>query len=643
VPVGIIQFEEFALDCDRYELLRAGQAIKLEKLPMELLILLVEKSGHLVTRQQIIERLWGADVFLDTEHGINTAVRKLRTVLGDNPEQSRFIQTVTGKGYRFVALTSVVSSDEANDNSHQAAVSTVAVAVGRAAAPDAIFHAESPVPISTSAHRRHTPLWVAAFCLVIGIATLWIWRFRSSHHRPPGENPAHRIRSLAVLPLENLSGDSGQDYFAEGMTDELITMLAKQPGLRVVSRTSSMQYKNAASPLPEIARQLGVDGILEGSIGRSGNRVHVNVQLVHAPSDTHLWAESYDRDLSDVGALESDLATTIARQVGTTVSASPTPQRRIRPEAHDAYLWGRYEWFGVNSEKSGEFFQKAIDLQPDYAAAWSGLADSLSLQAVDGDVLPEKIATRAEAAARRALELDDQLGDAHKSIAAIHLFLRWDFRQADRESARAVELEPGDSEAHHLRSYVLEVLDRKDEALQEQKKATELDPLLRPWSMGALLIRLHQFDAAVDELRSRAEAQPNRPMLRYTLWSAYRLKGMDKESAEQWEKLMTLNGDQAQAETARRVFAKRGMKALNEWRLQQAKTEVSKHYVSPYILSFSYARLRMKEETLHCLEQAFQERAPSMVFLQDEPDFDFLHSEPRYQAVVSKMGLPSVQ
>ncbi len=283
-----------------------------------------------------------------------------------------------------------------------------------------------------------------------------------------------------MLPLENLSGDPAQDYFADGMTDELITILAKNSGLRVISRTSAMQYKKAHRPLPDIARELGVDGILEGSVGRFGGRVHVNVQLVHAPSDTHVWAESYDRDLSDVSALQNELARTIARQVGLTVSVSASPQRRISPEAHDAYLLGRYYWFAEDYKKSGQYFQKAIDLQPDYAAAWSGLADYYGAIAVTGQARPEAVMPQAEEAARRAVALDDSLPEAHNSLAAIYLFYRWDWERAERESARTVELNPNFAEGHHLRGYVLQTLNRTDEALQEQKKAMELDPFARP-------------------------------------------------------------------------------------------------------------------------------------------------------------------
>ncbi len=641
MPSGRIQFEDFTLDCNRYELLRAGQSIKLEKLPMELLILLVERDGHLVTRQEIIERLWGQDVFLDTEHGINTAVFKLRTILGDNADKSRFIQTVTGKGYRFVALKSVTSAERDTAGNQQAPAADSSSSIAIATAEQTADSAPREL-VAQPTPRSRWKLWAVVSCVIVAALgiVLWILHLRTLRSRANDQAIGSRIHSLAVLPLQNLSGDSGQEYFADGMTDELITMLARNTGLRVISRTSAMQFKNARLPLPEVARQLGVDGILEGSVGRSGDRVHVNVQLVYAPTDTHVWAESYDRDLGDLGDLESQLAVTIAEQVGLTVSKTSSPPKQIKPEAHDAYLWGRYYWFGY-SAKSGQYFQKAIDLQPDYAAAWSGLADSLTVQAVEGMVLPAQVIGRAEFAARKALELDPQLGDAHNSMAATQLFGDWDYAAADRESARAIELDPRNSESHHLRSYVLEALNRKDEALQEQKLANDLDPRLRPMAMAYLLIRLHRFDDAIQDARARLEAEPDEPSVLDALAQAYRLKGMDQQSAEEWAKCLAAMGMESDADASRRAFAGGGMNGLLEWQLAQDIKSASKSYSSPLDLAKDYARLKRKEDTLRCLEEAYQQRVASMIFLRGEPDFDFVHSEPRYQAIVKAMRLPT--
>jgi TolB-like protein len=482
--------------------------------------------------------------------------------------------------------------------------------------------------------------FLAISALVLLAAALVGFNVRGWRDQLIARPNSQRIHALAVLPLENLSGDPTQEYFADGMTDELITMMAKNAELRVISRTSIMQYKKAHRPLPDIAREFGVDGILEGSVGRSGNQVHINAQLIYAPTDTHLWAESYDRSLSDVSSLQTELAQTIARQVGLKVSASTKPEKRINPDAHDAYLLGRYYWFACDYEKSRTYFQKAIDLQPDYAAAWSGAADSYTGSAADGNYPPEKVMPQAEGAAKKALELDDSLAEAHNTVAAIDLFYRWDWSAADKESARAIQLNPGLAEGHHLRSYVLRPLNRMDEASQEQKKAVELNPFAMPTGSGYALLRMGQFDAAVNEGRLRAEAQPNNSDVHNLLADAYLDNGMEKEGEQELEQTLRLSGGQKLADEYHRAYARSGMQAVWECSLNDLKQRAVKQYVSPLEFADIYGWLRRKEETLHYIELAYEERVPFLVFIQSDPILVFLHSEPRYRAIVNKMGLP---
>lgn len=638
VPARLFEFDRFSLDCDRYELLRSGRPLKLEKIPMELLILLLEKEGRLVTRDEIVDRLWGKDVFLDTEHGINTAIRKIRNVLRDDPERPRFVQTVTGRGYRFVAPIKLIPQERGNGSYKGAEL----------APPDAAQKQrdlQTPSAVPRSHHPVSDLARKAALVLVgaIGIAGILVGlNLRGVRQRWFARAGETRIHSLAVLPLENLSGDPAQEYFADGMTDELITMLARNSGLRVISRTSAMQYQKVHRPLPDIARELGVDSILEGSVSRTANRVHINVQLIFAPTDTHLWAESYDRDLSDVISLQSELAQTIARQVGVTASsASPKLEKRISPEAHDAYLMGRYYWFADDYEKSRQYFQKAIDQQPDYAAAWSGLADSYGGKAVSGETRPEDVMPQGDDAARKAVALDDSLPEAHNTMAAFYLVYRWDLQRAERESARALELNPGFAEGHHLRGYVLQALNRTDEAVQEQRKAIELDPFARPWELAYALMRARQFDAALTEARLRSQAQPDSASLREALAAAYWLKGREKEAAQEWEMSHQLAGDTKTARSIHLAFQRGGAKGVFEFQLSDdLQKKAAGKYVSPLELSDIYACLKRKEEALHYLEQSYRERAPWLVRIQSNPDYDFLHSDPRYQAIVKKMGLP---
>ena len=638
LPPGVAQFDEFELDCNRYQLFRAGRRIKLEKLPMELLILLLEKEGRLVTREEIVDRLWGKDVFLDTEHGINTAIRKIRTVLRDNPETPRFVQTVTGRGYRFVAPINLIAQERGNGNYN-----------GTELAPRDSTQTQIDLQIPSSVPRSHQRVsgvvGKAAMVLVgaIGIAAILVGlNVRGVRQRLFAHAGEPRIHSIAVLPLENLSGDPAQEYFADGMTDELITMLARNSGLRVISRTSAMQYRRVHRPLPDIARELGVDGILEGSVGHTANRVHINVQLIFAPTDTHVWAESYDRDLSDVISLQSELALIIARQVGVTASNSPRPEKRISPEAHDAYLLGRYYWFADDgTERSRQYFQNAINLKPDYAAAWSGLADSYLGAAASGKVRPADVLPQGDAAARKAVELEDSLAEAHNSMAAAYLIYRWDLQRAERESSRVVQLNPNFAEGHHLRGYVLQALNRTDEAIQEQRKAIELDPFARPWELAYAFMRARQYDAALKEARLRAQAQPDNASLHQALSAAYWFKGMEKEAAQELEISHQLASEKQTARSVHEAFRRGGMRAVFELQLSDdLKKKAAGQYVSPLEFSDIYACLKRRDEALYYLEQSYWERAPWLVRIQSNPDYDFVRSDPRYQAIVKKMGLP---
>jgi TolB-like protein/DNA-binding winged helix-turn-helix (wHTH) protein len=426
MAVEVFQFGEYKLDCNRFELCRAGYSLKLERKPMELLILLASRRGELVSREEIAERLWGQEVFVDTEHGTNTAIRKIRYALRDDPEQPRFVQTVMGKGYRFVGSAEALlpSTNDGNqklvepingefqngrpeNGDLQLGYSTPVK--GRVA--DASSQAKpftSPGPAAEREAVTSKPglrMWLGvagavAVALLALLATVVILRDRRA--------ALPQIRSLAVLPLDNLSGDREQDYFADGMTDELTTMLAKNSTLRVVSRTSAMQYKGAHRPLREIAQTLGVDGIVEGSVERTNDKVHMTLQLIHGQSDTHLWAESYDRNANDVVSLPDEAAMAIAKKTNSTV-AQPALARYVNPEAHDAYLHGRYLWFGGRNDEAEKYFQKAVALQPDYALAWSGVADYYLAGMVGGDTDPREARQPAEAAAQKAVELDDSL------------------------------------------------------------------------------------------------------------------------------------------------------------------------------------------------------------------------------------------
>jgi TolB-like protein/DNA-binding winged helix-turn-helix (wHTH) protein len=652
VAATVFEFDVFTLDCDRFELLRAGRSLKLERIPMELLILLARRNGHLVTRAEIAEHLWDKEVFVDTEHGINTAIRKIRQALRDDPEQSRFVQTVTGKGYRFIgSIVEVRSSVSADESQLLSAAHNrrIGDATAASASPDA-FPIQEPVadraelPSEREAQSSRKPrlqYWLAAAAVLALLVVVIGLGARGVRDRSLDRVAKPKISSLAVLPLDNLSGDPAQDYFADGMTDELTTMLAKNSTLRIVSRTSVMQYKGAHRPLPEIARALGVDGILEGSVSRNGDKVHMTIQLIAAPSDTHVWAESYDRNANDVVSLPRQAAQTIAKRLNSAV-LQPTSLRYVNPEAHDAYLRGRYIWYSGSNEEAGKYFRKATELQPDYALGWAGLAGYYGAGAIGGDLNPEDAIPQTEAAADKAIELDDSLPEAHLMLSGA-MFLKWDWARADQEIAHAIELNPSFAEAYHLRSKMDAALGRNEEAIESEKKAMELDPFQRPFAMGLAYFSVRQYDAAINDARQRLETQPEDASFHWILCESYRRKGELKEAAQEWEKIMLLLGDQGEgisAMTIRRAFEKGGYKAVLLQNVSYLKHKSATQYVSPVDIALQYAQLGRREETLALLEEGYRQRSPLLLWIQNDPAYDFLHGDERYRSIIKRIGLP---
>ena len=641
------RFAEFQLDCASFELRRRGRTqkterISLERIPMELLILLLERQGSVVTRQEIVDRLWGKDVFVDTEHGINTAIRKVRQALRDDPEQPRFILTISGKGYRFVAEKAedrklsggspgVGDLTDAESNSKEEAI---VPSVEEASGDPSVRTPPAPLP-SASRRRMFVIATLVLLLCAAGLVSVNAGGVRDRILRP---NRASQIHSIAVLPLSNLSGDSSQDYFADGMTDEIITALAKSHSLRVVSRTSAMRYKGVQRPVRDIARELGVDGVIEGSVSRSSNWVHMTVQLIYAPADSHVWAESYDRDLNQAYSLPEELSQTVAKEVKAATSPAPPP-RYISPEAHDAYLRGRFLWVAWDFPQAMTNFEKAVQLQPDYAAAWSWLSATYQLEAIDGSRPASEVGAQAESAARKALELNDSLPDAHWSMCGWYHFFAWDLTRADAECRRAIELNPSDGELHYMRHWVLMAMERQDEAAQEEKRAVELDPFARAWGLGNFYLGERQFDSAINELQAQSRFRPDDSGVHENLSWAYWLKGMYKESEQESEKLLQLQGRSDSASALRKAWERGGEKAVERWVAQDVKAQARERYVSPYLIAEAVSYTGDKDETVKYLNEAFGQHDPNLINIQNDAIFDFIHSDPRYQALVRKIGL----
>src|SRR5580658_343630 len=510
-PDGRIRFGVFEVDLRAGELHKHGLRIRLQEQPFQVLAILLERAGQVVTREELQKKLWPADTFVDFDHGLNKAVNKIRDALGDSAESPRFVETVARRGYRFLA--EVKGADDIAVRSSEFAPAQLAAS--HPPAPQTGDRAEF-VDAAAMPQRRLPPLaWkIWAFVLLAVIAAFAAWKIHSRNR------PTSAIHSLAVLPLESLSNDASQDYFADGMTDELISDLGQISALRVISRTSVMAYKHARKPLPQIARELNVDAIVEGTVLRSGEQVRITAQLIEASTDKHLWSQSYQGELKDTLALQNQVARAIAEQIR--INLNPQEQAALKsakvvnPEAYESYLKGRYFWNKRTPDSlkvALAYFNQAIDEDPTYAQAYSGLADTYALLGdwQYGVMTPKEALPKAKAAAIKALELDSTLSEAHNSLAFCFDAFDWDFAAAGKEFQRAIELNPGYATAHHWYAWHLSLLGRYDEAIEEMRKAKSLDPLslIINADLAELLVLAHSYDESMQQSRKTIEMDPN--------------------------------------------------------------------------------------------------------------------------------------
>ncbi len=494
MPSGIIQFDEFALDRDRFELLHSGRPLKLERIPMELLILLVAKSGSLVSRQEIIDCVWGPDVFLDTEHGINTAIRKIRNVLHDDPEQPRYLQTVTGKGYRFIAPTTTISPSSGNSipGSARSTSAKPEILSGEADRVSPEIGSRKPMSqievsqgLSRSSLSRSSMAAMMALIFALVLMFAFVLYFGLRERRPVPSSANHVM--LAVLPFENLSGTPNQDYFSDGLTEEIITQLGElsPDQLGVIARTTSMAYKHTSKSAQQIAKELNVDYILESSVRRDGDQVRITVQLIRTRDQVHVWANSYDRNISRSIAVQEEVAKAVAEQIRIKLSpaysdaASSGP---LDPEANEAYLRGRYfgNQFTVDGyRKAITYFQQALGRDHNFAEAYSGLADSYYFLVVTDAMSPQEGESKALIAGQQAVALGEGRAESHSALCSVMLGL-WDWPEAERECKRAVALDPSYSTEHRIYAALLTTLRRHDEAREQIAQAMRTDPLSLP-------------------------------------------------------------------------------------------------------------------------------------------------------------------
>jgi TolB-like protein/DNA-binding winged helix-turn-helix (wHTH) protein len=619
-----IRFSEYSLDLRIPELRRNGTVLRLQPQPAKLLAILASRAGEVVTRQELADQVWGSETYVDFEHGLNYAIQQIRSVLEDDPKDPHFVETIPKKGYRFVApLTN---------------------------RPDVVESGAAEIaPVTTESLHKPTSrsrYWYFGLgAIVLLAAGLVIAR---TYLRPRSVGTA-RIQSLAVLPLRNLSNDPTQEYFSDGMTDELITDLANSESLRVISHTSVERYKATKLSLPQIARELGeLDAVVEGTVLRSGDRVRITAQLIDGHSDQHLWAESYERDVRDVLALQSEVAQDIARQVSTKLS--PPQQERlwtargVSPEAHEAYLKGIFDASKLTPEglQSGiGHFDDAIRLDSQYAPAYAGKSEAYGWAAGLSILPSDDVLPKARDAALKALQLDDTLSQAHHSMGWVNYALDWNFAAAEAQFKRAIELNRNDVTAHLWYGMFLAQRGRVNESLEEMKHAEQLDPIsLMTNALSATpYLVARNYDAAIAKANQVLLMDPASGVGHWILLTAYEGKGDYSKAIEEREKMLVLWGqspENAAQQTSQLKKAFAATKALGYWQARLGSLGPDAN-ADPYELAVVLARLGQKERAVASLQKSSAARSTELLYwAQSEPAFDSLRSDPRFQALLPR-------
>jgi TolB-like protein/DNA-binding winged helix-turn-helix (wHTH) protein/Flp pilus assembly protein TadD len=617
----LYEFGAFRLDPAERLLLRDNQPVPLAPKAFETLVLLVENSGHLLTKDELMKRLW-PETFVE-EVNLAQNISAIRRALDDKNGGPRYIETVAKGGYRFIGEPRRVAAG--------------------VPATDRAAEAELAVSAAPWWRSRRSMLALPLAALIIALLGLNLDRLRG---RMLAINP--HIQSLAVLPLENLSRDPEQEYFSDGLTDELITKLAQIGSLRVISRTSVMGYKKASKKAPEIGQELHVDALIEGTIERVQNRVRIRVQLISTSTDRHLWAESYDRELKDILELERDVAQEIARQIGHLTSGQRldlTQQRPVSAGAYENYLKGRYRW---NQRTEAGFragimhFQKAIELDPGYAQPYVGLADSYVLLGYYSVLPPYEAYPRAKAAAKKALELDPMLGEAHTSLAGALQDFDWTWTEVEREHRRALELSPGYATAHQWYGNYLNMMGRFDEAQAQIRKARDLDPLslVINCNVAWAYHLARKDDLALEELLKIREVDPNFYWAHLALGRVYVQKKMYAEAVSAFERAAELSRDNSMVlSELGHAYAVAGRQHDVDRILSRLAELSEQRYVAAYDRALVYVGLGQKETAMAWLERAYRERNRSLQFSRVEPRLDPMRSHPPFQNLLKRLNL----
>ena len=618
-----VRFDGFELDTRAGQLRKRGVKLRLRGQPLQVLAILVEHAGEVVTREELQTQIWPADTFVDFDHGLHNAIARIREVLGDSAEKPRYIETLPRRGYRFIGPVEDFQTPRLAEASVGDASPAATLAPPRKRNPTLIF------------------ILCALFVLALGTWTVLRYVYAKGAVQP--------IHSIAVLPLDNLSGDPSEEFFADGMTDQLITDLAKVGSLRVISRTSVMQYKGARKALPEIARELNVDAIVEGSVVRSGQRVRVTAQLVQASTDQHLWAETYDRDLDDILKLQGEVADAIAQQVR--AQLTPTQQSQLRlahvvnPAAYDDYLRGRLYFTNEFTKpdslrKAQQYFEDAMRKDPNFALAYAGLADTYVFLAYAG-ALPRDLAYRsAKEELAIALQLDDTIGEAHDTLGAVSSFFDWDWETADREFNRAIALAPSYSCAHEDRAIFLALIGRRAEALAEIAKIDQLDyGFSAAHTESVAYYELRDYPHLIEASRRALLLDPNDSFQHYTLGVGYEGTGRLAEAISEYQKATAMSADSQSVVALAHAYSAIGKKTEAQKILRDLERKLQGTSASPYTMATIYAGLGQNDEAFDFLERAYSAKSLDITSLKSVLVLNSLHRDPRFQSLLGRIGL----
>jgi TolB-like protein/DNA-binding winged helix-turn-helix (wHTH) protein len=617
----VLRFGTFEVDVPAGELRKNGLKLKLQEQPFQVLCLLLEHPGEVVTREELRSRLWPGDTFGDFDHGVNAAIKRVRDALGDPPDNPRFIETLPRRGYRFIGTT----------------------------VPNAIR------PQQVQSPRRRWVLLLACATLTVMAAVLFIEDAGGLRSRLLSRSAAQaRIHSLAVLPLTNLSGDPEQEYFSDGMTEVLTDDLSKIGTLRVVSRTSAMRYKATKEPLAEIARELKVDGVIEGSILRSGNRVRITAELIDARTDQHLWGQTYERDLGDVLLLQSAVAQAIAERIHARLT--PQEESRVRsisvvnPDAYEAYLKGRFygsevTGTGAALKRAQGYYEDSVRKDPRFALAYAGLADCFLDQGAYRLVPPQDAYRQASAAIEKALQLDPALSEAHSSLGYLNWQFAWDWQTAEKELRYAVDLNPNSIEGHETLVWFLAWSGQRTEALAEVGKMRQLDPAYPfiPLQESGVYYHQRDYKSLVEASEKSVAGYSNGWQSHYFLAVGYEGSGRPAEAIPEYQRAVDLSeGDTDTIAGLAHAYVAAGRRTEAEKILRQLQIRSTTNYVSPYMSGVIYAGLGDKDKAFEFLEKAYKEKSPDLAyFIKADLRIDPLRSDPRFQNLLRRMNFPN--